>query len=276
MNLTREPIRGISATRREDLTVLSRSFNEPFSAAQAAGALGLDLAKTRRLLAALAEGGWLARVRHGWYITVPLDASVPSEWREDPWIVATTLFAPCYIGGWSACEHWGFTDQIFSATYVVAARKVTPTDQTIQGSQFKIHSIQEDSFFGTRRVWRRRTAVEVSDPHRTIVDIMDAPSAAGGALHAAEILRAYFESEHVDEDKLIEYGDRLGRGALFKRLGFLIENERLASGGLVNRCRERVSKGISYLDPDGSDSGRIVSRWNLKVNVSRLAPLDQP
>ncbi len=276
MDIVAEPVSGVSAARRENLMVLNRTFSGPFDAARATRALGLDIAKTRRLLAALAEGGWLARVRHGWYITVPLDASAPSDWREDPWIVASTLFAPCYIGGWSACEHWGLTDQLFNVIYVVAARKVTPTDQTIQGSRFNVRSVRSDLLFGTRRVWRRRTPVEVSDPHRTIIDIMDAPAAAGGALHAAEILRAYFESEHVDEDKLVEYGECIGRGAMFKRLGYLAERERLGSERLVEACHRRISKGISRLDPDGPDVGKIVSRWSLRVNVPRLAPTDDP
>jgi len=255
---------------------LNRAFSGPFGAEQAARALSMDGPGARRLLAALAEGGWLARVRHGWYVTVPLDASEPSDWREDPWIIAATLFSPCYIGGWSACEHWGLTEQLFNVTYVVAARKVTPTDRTIQGSRFKVRTVRSELFFGTRRVWRRRTPVDVSDPHRTIVDIMDTPAAAGGAVHAAEILRAYFEGEHLDERKLIEYGDRLGRGAMFKRLGYLAERQRLGSAGLVEACNQRISKGISRLDPDGVDAGKIVSRWGLKVNVSRLASADAP
>lgn len=255
---------------------LNRAFSGPFDAVQAARVLDLDVSRTRRVLAELAKGGWLARVRHGWYINVPLDATVPTEWREDPWIVAATFFAPCYIGGWSACEHWGLTDQIFSVIYVVSARKVTPTDRTIQGSRFRVHSVRSEHLFGTRRVWRRRTPVDVSDPHRTIIDIMDTPAAAGGALHAAEILQNYFDGDGVDEHKLIEYGDRLGRGAVFKRLGYLAEHGRLGTGRLVEACQDRISKGINRLDPSGPDVGRIVSRWSLKVNVSRLAPTDEP
>ena len=36
---------------------------------------------------------------------------------------------------------------------------------------------------------------------------------------------------------------------------------------LVAACRERVSAGISLLDPDGPEDGRRVSRWGLRVNV---------
>jgi predicted transcriptional regulator of viral defense system len=265
-----DALAGISAGNRRALAALHRTFSRPFDAELAATALNADLAKTRRLLADLSNGGWLARVRQGWYITVPMDASEPGEWREDPWIVATVLFAPCYIGGWSAAEHWGFTNQAFSSTYVVARRKVKPTDQIIQGSRFKLRSVPEQEWFGTQETFRRDTAIVVSDPHRTIVDIMDNPESAGGAPRAAQILREYFASEHADERQLLSYGDRLGRGALFKRLGFLVERDSLGTRAFMGACHERVSKGTSLLDPGATDAGRIVSRWHLKVNVPPL------
>ena len=153
---------GLGRRRRAQLAVLHRRFPAPFNATQAAAALGTAIGPTRRLLAALAAGGWLSRVRPGWYIAVPLEASEPSEWREDPWIVAATLFTPGYIGGWSAVEHWGLTDQIFSVIYVVSGKKVTPSRQSVQGTDFTIRSVRREALFGTRRVWRRQVLRSVS------------------------------------------------------------------------------------------------------------------
>ena len=266
------PFAGVTGRRREQLMTLHRAFSGPFDAAQAAAVLSTNLGHTRRLLANLANSGWLARVRKGWYICVPLEASEPKEWREDPWIVAATLFSPGYIGGWSALGHWGLTDQIFNVIYVVVGRKVKPAQQTIQGTDFLIRTVPNRALFGTRRVWRQRVPVNVSDPHRTIIDILDVPAAAGGALHASEVLQAYFESEHADQAKLLQYGDRLGRGTVFKRLGYLAEIGAFADAAFVEACRARISKGLSQLDPGGPSTGRIVARWNLRVNAPRLAP----
>ena len=33
---------------------------------------------------------------------------------EDPLVIAEKLFSPCYVGGWSAAEYWGITEQIFN------------------------------------------------------------------------------------------------------------------------------------------------------------------
>ena len=252
--------------------MLHRAFHGPFDAAQAASVLDIEIDRTRRLLAALAASGWLARVRRGWYIGVPMDASSPGEWREDPWVIAATLFLPGYIGGWSAVEHWGLTDQIFNVIYVVVGRKVAPTRQTLQGTDFLIRTVPEWTLFGTRRVWRQSVAVDVADPHRTIIDILDVPASAGGVLHAFEVLQAYFDSEHIDHAKLLEYGDRLGRGTVFKRLGYLAERAKVADDDFIEACRSRITKGVSRLDPGGPPKGRIVARWNLRINTWRLSP----
>lgn len=272
VNHESNPFAGVTKRRREQLMMLHRAFSSPFDAAQAATVLRTDLGHTRRLLANLANGGWLARVRKGWYICVPLEASEPKEWREDPWKVAATLFSPGYIGGWSALEHWGLTDQIFSVIYVFVGRKVKPAQQTIQGTDFLIRTVPKRTLFGTRRVWRQRSPVNVSDPHRTIIDILDVPAAAGGALHASEALQNYFESEHADQAKLLQYGDHLGRGTVFKRLGYLSERASLAKPEFVEACHNRITKGPSQLDPSGPTNGPLISRWNLRVNIPRLAP----
>jgi len=263
---------GVTGRRRKQLMILHRTFPGPFNAAQAASKLSIDLVPARRLLADLAQNGWLSRVHKGWYICVPLDASEPREWREDPWIVAATLFSPSYIGGWSAGEHWELTDQIFSVVYLFSGRKVKPTRQTIQGTDFLIRTVPEHTLFGTRRVWRQRVPVNVSDPHRTIIDILDVPDSAGGILHASEILQTYFESDHADQMNLLQYGDRLGRGTVFKRLGYLSERFRLVDADFIEACRSRITKGLSQLDPGGPPDGRIFARWNLRVNTPRLAP----
>jgi len=266
-----EQFAGLTGRRRKQLMLLHRAFHRPFDAPRAASVLDLDIKRTRRLLAGLADSGWLARVRRGWYIGVPIEASAPGQWREDPWVVAATLFSPGYIGGWSAVEHWGLTDQIFNVIYVVAGRKVAPTRQSIQGTDFLIRTVPERTLFGTRRVWCQSVPVNVSDPHRTVIDILDVPASAGGVLHAAEVLQTYFEGKHADQAKLLEYGDRLGRGTVFKRLGYLTEWMDLADADFLKACRSRVTKGVSRLDPGGPVKGRIVSRWNMRVNTWRLS-----
>lgn len=96
---------GINRENRAHLERLHRELPAAFSVADAAGVLDLDPDRTQRLLGYLARRGWLSRIRRGLYVAVPLDTRRPGEWVEDPWVVAERVFGPCYIGGWSACEH---------------------------------------------------------------------------------------------------------------------------------------------------------------------------
>ena len=266
---------GISKQNRRLLERLHQTTHGPFSATEAAEVLDLDHAKASALLRYLARRGWLARVRRGLYVPVPLEAQKPGEWQEDPWIVAAEVFAPCYIGGWSAAEHWGLTDQLFRELIVVSARRVRERHVEIQGTPMRVKVVAEDRLFGTTPVWRRQVRVAVSDPSRTIVDVLDEPALGGGIRHVAEVVAEYFAGEQRADDSLLAYAERLGNRTVFKRLGYLLESAGAEAPELVDACLERRSSGVTDLDPAVRRRGRISTRWNLRINVSigeRVAP----
>lgn len=259
---------GISADNRARLGALNRAFEGPFTAGEAAEVLGIDKRAASRITGYLASRGWLSRVRRGLYVPVPLEATAPEEWRADPWLVATRAFEPCYIGGWSACEHWGLTEQIFREVLVVTGRSQRRSTVQLQGAEFRVVARQPSELFGTRPVWRGRERVELSDPSRTVVDILDDPSIGGGIRHVADVVTEYFASEHRDDDRLLAYIERLGNRTVFKRLGFLLEALGIEAPQLIKESRERISAGISALDPSIAAKGRITRRWNLRVNAT--------
>ena len=95
----------------------------------------------------------------------------------DPWILIPRLFDPAYVAGWSAAEHWELTEQIFRSVCVVTGRTV----------------------------WRGGTKVQVSDPHRTIIDMLDEPSTGGGIRHVDDCLGVYLERPDADLGEVIAY-----------------------------------------------------------------------
>jgi predicted transcriptional regulator of viral defense system len=266
------PRGGISEANRERLAALHRGTSAPFTVQEAASILHVDAEATRRFLAYLASRGWLARVRRNMYVTVPLEATVPSQWREDPWIVAARAFHPCYIGGWSASEHWGLTEQLFRDVVVITALPVRDRHPTIQDTAFRLKVAPESRLFGTEIVWRRQVRVRVSDPSRTLVDILDDPALGGGIRHVAEIVAAYFLGKLRNDSVLLEYAVRVNNRAIYKRLGYLIETLVLPAPGVLEVCRERKSAGFSLLDPTLPPKGPRLRRWNLRVNA-HVAPL---
>lgn len=259
---------GIGERNRRLLDLLHRKASGPFTAEEASKVLSLEHRRTARFLRYLAERGWLSRIRRGVYTTVPLGATDPSAWREDAWVVAARLFAPCYIGGWSASEHWSLTEQVFRAVVVMTTRPVRLSSIDVQDQPFRLKHISRRKLFGSSTEWRGRVRINVSDPSRTIVDILDDPAIGGGMRHGAAVLAEYWTSSHRDEMLLLEYARRLENRTVFKRLGFLLEELEIHAPTLVAACFENRSSGISALDPTVKRKGRIVKRWNLRVNVS--------
>jgi len=265
-------LQGINRENRALLERLHRELPGAFDVAGAAEALGVDVDRTRKLLAYLARRGWLSRVRRGLYVAVPLDARRPGEWVEDAWVVADRVFSPCYIGGWSACEHWDLTDQVFRTILVVTAKKVRDREPVIQGTPFRVTVRSKDKLFGTTPVWRDQVRVQVSDPTRTIVDVLDDPTLGGGMRNVADVVHEYMNGENRDDRLLVEYADRLGNRAVFKRLGVVLEHLDLEATVLVAACLKRRSTGLVALDPSVDAKGRIVRRWGIRANVTLGTP----
>lgn len=260
---------GLSDTNRTLLTRMHRGLDGPFDAAAAAAAAGIEPARAARLLRHLAGQGWLTRVRRGLYATVPLEAESPEDWRVDPWVVVDAALGEGYIGGWTALHHWDLTDQIFATTVYLTARPVAHREREIGGARFELRHIGGDDRFGTKRVWRGRVPVEVSDRARTLVDCLDDPSIGGGVRHVAEALQEYAAGDRVDWARVVDYGDRIGNRTVFKRLGLIAEELELpGTDALLEACRARVSAGVGRLDPRRPAEGPVVRRWGLRRNVS--------
>lgn len=197
------PVEGINRENRALLERLHRELPGAFDVEHASAVLSLEADRTRMLLAYLARRGWLSRVRRGLYVAVPLDTRRPGEWTEDAWVVAERTFNPCYIGGWSACQYWGLTDQVFRTVLVVTGRKVRGRELVIQDTPYRVTVRSEEKLFGTTMVWREQVRVPVSDPSRTIVDLLDDPTLGGGVRNVADVVHEYCTGEHRDEDLLV-------------------------------------------------------------------------
>ena len=166
------------------------------------------------------------------------------------------------------CEHWGMTDQLFRTVLVITGRPIRRSEVDIQETTFRVTARSEQLIFGTVPVWRGQVRVSVSDPSRTVVDILDDPTLGGGIHHVADILHQYLRSEYRSDEKLVEYGDRIGNRSVFKRLGYLLEREDGDLTELISACLERRSSGVTKLDPSVDRPGRILRRWGLRMNVS--------
>ena len=260
-------ISGISEKNRKILDAINRAQKGPFSAAEVSKTSGIPLKKTSILLTYFVRKGWLARVRRGLYITVPLGTVNPQEYKENPLVVAIRVFAPCYIGGWSAAEHWEFTDQIFNSVVVFTLKRYRSKTMRIQGTDFVLKFINKKYFGQTKQVWIDNAKIQMSDPIQTIVDILDDPSIGGGMRNVADIVREYFKSQYRNDDEIVKYINRRGNRTIYKRLGYLIEARGMEASKLKDACAKNISAGFSLLDPAVEPRGLFKSKWNLRINV---------
>lgn len=256
---------GISSSGRAELATAIDGLRF-ITPSGVASRLGIDSRIAARKLAHWAEGGWLRRVRRGLYIPVPVEAAHPERWTQDAMVVATAVWSPCYFTGFTAANYRSLTEQVFRRTVVKTSQRVRLSNaQLLDYEYLLVHVSDAAMTWGIESVWDEEVRLSIADPARVVIDILDSPRLGGGIRHCAEILSSYFD-EH-DPRVLIDYGDRLGNHAVFKRLGYLVEALGLDQRELVSACRKRLSAGIAVLDPSGPPNGRRVSSWAIRANV---------
>ncbi|MEX0893812.1 MAG: type IV toxin-antitoxin system AbiEi family antitoxin domain-containing protein [Gemmatimonadota bacterium] len=218
-------------------------------------------------LSRLGRKGWLRRLRRGAYTVVPLASQTAHPTVEDPRAAAMALFSPCYISGWTAAEHWGLTEQISNTIVVYSAKPQRQSELKMGGVKYRVRRVPEDMIFGTTRVWSGTTPVDMATAHRVIVDVLDAPEMGGGGRQTLDIVREYWTSSVPEPDALLALARRVGRGSVFKRMGFTAERYGNPNRTWLAECRAQLSAGIALLDPAGPRKGPIVSDWHLRINV---------
>lgn len=264
----KQPV-GLSATSRSQLSRLLRDNPSVVTPGEAAAVLGLTPAVAARRLAAWSRAGWLARIRRGAYVPVPIESESPDIALEDPYAVATVMFEPCYIGGWSAAEHWGLTEQIFNSLCVLTTKRPRDRKPVLRKTKFDLHTVSALHFIGLKMVWRGGTRVRLSDPARTLIDMLADPALGGGIRHVAEMLTNLLNDHPKEAAKLGDYAAKLGIGAVYKRLGYLLQRDHPAQSALIAACLANRSAGYAKLDP-ALPAERLVTAWRVWVSSSEV------
>ena len=262
MSLESHPNFELLPKGRRDLATVARHASDLVRIEDAASALGISRSAATKLLWRWARQGWLRRVGPGTYALAQLDSIDREQVLDDPWLLVPTLYAPGYVGGWTAAEHWDLTEQLFRPIVVMTTRPVHRKHGVHHGTSFLLCHIHPRKLFGTQTVWRRRTRVSVSDVHRTVVDLLDDPVVGGGGQHVADCLAAYFSHPERDDESLLRRAELLGNGAVFKRLGFLAEQH--DETALTEACRTNLTSGYAKLDPT-LPCPTPVHRWRLSI-----------
>lgn len=254
------------------LAQLIGSSNELINVDLAAQAWSVSREQARWFLYSFCKQGWLSRIKRGYYVPVDLASNLKAPPLEHPWAVATKLWEPCYVAGWTACEYWDFTEQIFNTVVILTTKQQPKSKYELNGSKYLLHTIQDSMMFGTQTVWQGQTKVQISDPTKTIIDMFYKPSYGAGIRQVVEFYKDYLKSKHKNIDLLVEYALKFNKGVVFKRLGFITEKFFPQEKAIIEIAIKNLSAGYSKLDIN-LPKDQLVSKWRLWISNSWVSDI---
>lgn len=261
------PLGGLGKEERAALSILLRKSKATITPSQAAEIWQLNRIQAAKRLAWYNQKGWLERIRQGIYIPVPLESLTSDVMPEEPFVIATQLFSPCYIGGVNAANYWDLTEQLFRTLTVMTEKMVQNRKPVIAGTEYILHTLKPQYFYGLKTVWLAGVKVKISDPTRTLVDMLMFPDFCGGLRFIVDVLGNYLRSDMKSIDQFVEYLIKSQNGAALKRLGFILEFNFPEEQRLIEYCMQNLTAGYAKLNP-AQPCKKLVTRWRVWVPES--------
>ena len=263
--MSKESVRlGLSAFESKILSNLSAEGKSIFYISELAKKIGSKV-KARKLVSTLAKKKWLERLTKGTYMILELSAGSNPEWSEDSFYIASKLAKPYYIGYLSMLNYYGWTEQI-PITVTVATTKSTRCKK-ILGVNYDFLVLSKKKFFGYNEINIRGHVINVSNSEKTLVDALDHPEYCGGIDEVAKALSV--AADKIRWNELIKHASKMGNGAIFKRLGFLLERMTISvPEGTIKAINKRITKGYAPLYPGIKAKGKHDAKWNIIINTN--------
>ena len=219
-----DKIAGIGKSYRRKLARVLEVHSAILTSEKVASVLEVPKQEASRLLARWEHRGWIQRIHRGSYVPIALSSTNSKPAIENPAVVAESLYGPGYVGGFSAVKHWDLSEQIFEDFTYFTTKHVKNRAPLHGDIRYRLKTVVPNRVFGVEPVWFGTTKTHVSDPTKTLIDLFDDPSLAGGMSVVRDIFDEYLSSEYFDFDLLLSYAIRNNNRAVQKRIGFLLES----------------------------------------------------
>jgi predicted transcriptional regulator of viral defense system len=203
-------------------------------------------------------------------MVIPLEAGPERTWSENALVIVPHLIEPAAVAYWSAMHYWNMTEQVPRTIFVQSTRRKRSV--VVLGMSFHFVTVNAAHYFGVVRRTLDGKPIYVTDREKTLLDAADRPDLSGGIVQLASALQA--ARSDIDWSRLDDYLSRWGKGAMVKRLGYLVEKLNLVLPDReqhLARWQDMLSKGTSPLEPSARAAGPVVTRWRVRVNVDGLA-----
>lgn len=222
---------------------------------------------TDSLLRRYVADGRLLRVRAGLYTVVPRGVEAATA-PVDPYLVATKLAPDATVAYHAALQFWGKAYSVWQRFHFVT--ETSTRALRFRGLEFvpvKLPLPIRQFPASERYLTEQRHAggtVRVTTLERTLVDVLDVPSNAGGW---EEIWRSLEMVEFFDLDAVASYTVKLGSALTAARVGFFLDQHRealMVEDKHLEPLRRLRPRQPRYLDVRRKP-GKLVAAWNLIV-----------
>ncbi len=259
--------------READLITQLHETGKPiFMLKDASKLTGLSGQNLQNLIQRMAKKSLIVRLRSGLYAIVPFEMGHTKEYMPNPYLIARGIAQQqlddeggYYISHASAMDIHQMVTQPQFVVYVTTNRQVK-LHPTVMGTEYRFVTAQKKHFFGFKKLWIDKSQmVYVSDLEKTVLDGLKMPEYCGGI---SEVAKGFWmKRDKIKITKLIDYAEQMDIGAVYRRLGFLLETYEAATIDELDRLQRKLTKTYALLDPTLSETGNYLSRWRLNLNV---------
>lgn len=245
----------ISKSEYELIEKIRNSQVNVFSAQDVVKLLGWKKSKAYFTIHNLKNKGVIMSLINGRY-------TLSSVFQEhEPFSVASHVIWPSYISFWSALNFYKFTEQLPRTIFVATTK--AKKEITFEEQRIKFVSLSKERFFG----YREANEVTIAEKEKAIVDSLLLPRYSGGINEIAKCLKNAWGE--LNKKTLAAYSLRMRNKSLVKRLGYLIEKEKLKiEKKLIEKLQRNIGgEGYSKLEPQLEKKGRYDKRWGLIINI---------
>jgi predicted transcriptional regulator of viral defense system len=228
---------------------------------------GLGPKSARGLANRLVNRSLATRLKPGLFILVPAELGHERNYMGDPYVVAAEIVGggDYYISHASAMDIHRMVTQPQLVVYATTTQAIRP--RSVLGTEFRFVRCKPEDLFGIMDHWVTKTRkIRISDLERTVIDGLKQSEYCGGF---SEIAKGFWmRREDIDVKKMVGYALMLDIGAVYRRLGYLLELFETEETGYLELLHRKITSFYVLLDPMLPPEGKFIARWRLRLNVS--------
>lgn len=136
---------------------------------------------------------------------------------DNAYVIFSNLYIPSYISFWSASYIKGYTEQIVNTIHVITTKNYPAID--FENYHVEFHRFKKRFFFGYEKVNHGKYFVFIADDEKLLLDCLLLQENIGNF----DELKKLIINASINEEKIVDYLNRINSTALNKRVGFLLE-----------------------------------------------------